>query len=154
MDNSSTYGSAIFDEHQARLMASRISVDVAKARDYRSADQAAQLIRHGFADAKTGWLGGMLLMPVKTSSVFKSRWKALLWAAGVLFFAYTIGGSMRASDPKDGNGHINGSNGNSGGSGHGLALHSTMMAVVGGSLSAESVPGEYTRVVMSLPVDG
>ncbi len=45
----------------------------------------------------------MLLMPVKTSSVFKSRWKALLWAAGVLFFAYTIGGSMNASDAKDGN---------------------------------------------------
>ena len=45
----------------------------------------------------------MMLMPVKTSSVFKSRWKALLWAGGVLFFAYTIGGSMKASDPKDGN---------------------------------------------------
>ena len=43
----------------------------------------------------------MMLMPVKTSSVFKSRWKALLWAGGVLFFAYTIGGSMKASDPKD-----------------------------------------------------
>jgi len=45
----------------------------------------------------------MMLMPVKTTSVFKSRWKALLWAGGVLFFAYTIGGSMRASDPKDAN---------------------------------------------------
>ena len=45
----------------------------------------------------------MMLMPVKTSSVFKSRWKALLWAAGVLFFAYTIGGSMSASDPKNAN---------------------------------------------------
>jgi hypothetical protein len=60
---------------------------------------------------------------------------------------------------ENGNGHSNGSNGSSnpngatGGSGQGLALHSTMMAVVGGSLSADSVPGEYTRVVMSLPVD-
>ncbi|HET9496110.1 MAG TPA: ATP-binding protein, partial [Chloroflexia bacterium] len=43
-------------------------------------------------------------------------------------------------------------NGTAGGSGQGLALHSTMMAVVGGSLSTESVPGEYTRVVLSLPV--
>jgi hypothetical protein len=40
----------------------------------------------------------MFLMPVKTSSVFKSRWKALLWAAGVLFFVYTIAGSLPSSD--------------------------------------------------------
>ena len=38
-----------------------------------------------------------------------------------------------------------------GGSGQGLALHSTMMAVVGGSLATESMPGRYTRVVLSLP---
>lgn len=40
----------------------------------------------------------MWLSPVKTSSVFKSRWKALLWAAGILFFAYTVAGSMPAPD--------------------------------------------------------
>lgn len=45
----------------------------------------------------------MFLMPVKTTSVFRSRWKALLWAGGVLFLAYTIGGSMTASDQKDAN---------------------------------------------------
>ncbi|HUS17060.1 MAG TPA: ATP-binding protein, partial [Chloroflexia bacterium] len=39
-----------------------------------------------------------------------------------------------------------------GGSGQGLALHSTMMAVVGGSLATESVPGRYTRVQLLLPV--
>ena len=38
-----------------------------------------------------------------------------------------------------------------GGSGNGLALHSTMMAVVGGRLATESVPHEYTRVTLSLP---
>jgi signal transduction histidine kinase len=37
--------------------------------------------------------------------------------------------------------------------GQGLALHSTMMAVVGGTLSVESVPGEYTRVTLALPVN-
>ena len=37
------------------------------------------------------------------------------------------------------------------GTGQGLALHSTLMAVVGGSLSVESVPGRYTRVLLSLP---
>lgn len=44
-------------------------------------------------------------MPVKTSSVFKSRWKALLWAAGVLFFVWTIAGSLPSSS--DGNSAAN-----------------------------------------------
>lgn len=38
-----------------------------------------------------------------------------------------------------------------GGSGQGLALHSTMMAVVGGALITESVPDSYTRVILTLP---
>ena len=37
------------------------------------------------------------------------------------------------------------------GSGQGLALHSTMMAVVNGSLALESTPGEHTRVILRLP---
>lgn len=37
------------------------------------------------------------------------------------------------------------------GSGHGLALHSTMMAVVGGSLTVESAPDQFTRVLLTLP---
>ncbi len=36
------------------------------------------------------------------------------------------------------------------GSGQGLALHSTMMAVVGGELSVDSDPGKYTRVTLRL----
>jgi signal transduction histidine kinase len=36
-------------------------------------------------------------------------------------------------------------------SGQGLALHSTMMAVIGGLLTVESVPGQYTRVSIELP---
>lgn len=43
------------------------------------------------------------------------------------------------------------SSGGNGGSGQGLALHSTMMAVVGGSLSVESVAGKYTRITLTLP---
>ena len=46
-----------------------------------------------------------MFMPVKTTSVFKSRWKALLWAAGVLFFAYTLAGSMPASDTENASGN-------------------------------------------------
>jgi hypothetical protein len=41
--------------------------------------------------------------------------------------------------------------GESHGNGHGLALHSTMMAVIGGTLTVESASGQYTRVVLSLP---
>jgi signal transduction histidine kinase len=37
------------------------------------------------------------------------------------------------------------------GSGQGLALHSTMMAVVGGELAVESEPGEYTKVSLIIP---
>jgi len=38
------------------------------------------------------------------------------------------------------------------GSGHGLALHSTLMAVVGGSLSLDTVPGQMTRAQLALPL--
>ena len=36
-------------------------------------------------------------------------------------------------------------------SGHGIALHSTMMAVVGGSLAIDSSPNQFTRVALTLP---
>ena len=35
--------------------------------------------------------------------------------------------------------------------GRGLALHSTMMAVVGGTLAVESLPGAHTRISLSVP---
>jgi len=35
--------------------------------------------------------------------------------------------------------------------GQGVALHSTLMAVIGGAWSAESAPGRFTRVTLSLP---
>lgn len=37
------------------------------------------------------------------------------------------------------------------GSGQGLALHSTLMAVVGGSLALETMPGQGARVVLAIP---
>jgi signal transduction histidine kinase len=36
------------------------------------------------------------------------------------------------------------------GNGQGLALHTTMMAVIGGDLTTESVPGKFTRVSLSI----
>ncbi len=38
-----------------------------------------------------------------------------------------------------------------GSNGQGLALHSTMMAVIGGTLTTDSVPGQYTRIALILP---
>jgi signal transduction histidine kinase len=38
-----------------------------------------------------------------------------------------------------------------GSSGQGLALHSTMMAVIGGALLVDSLPGHYTHVVLRIP---
>jgi signal transduction histidine kinase len=37
------------------------------------------------------------------------------------------------------------------GSGHGLGLHGTLMSVVGGTLTAESEPGMFTRISLALP---
>ncbi len=37
------------------------------------------------------------------------------------------------------------------GGGNGLVLHSTMMAVAGGTLTVESAPGRYTRIALRLP---
>jgi hypothetical protein len=33
------------------------------------------------------------MVPMRMSSVFKSRWMALIWAAGILWFAYDFAGS-------------------------------------------------------------
>jgi len=43
------------------------------------------------------------MIPVKTSSVFKNRWMALLWAAGIIWFAYDFADSQ----PQDDNGSAN-----------------------------------------------
>jgi len=40
------------------------------------------------------------------------------------------------------------------GAGQGLALHSTLMAIVGGSLSLETIPNQMTRVQLTLPLPG
>lgn len=35
---------------------------------------------------------------MKTSTVFKSRWMALIWAAGILWFAYDVAQSAPKND--------------------------------------------------------
>jgi signal transduction histidine kinase len=41
----------------------------------------------------------------------------------------------------------------SAGSGQGLALHSTLLAVLGGTLTVDSAPGAFTRVTLTLPAE-
>lgn len=33
------------------------------------------------------------MIPMRSSTIFKSRWVALLWAAGIIWFAYDVAGS-------------------------------------------------------------
>jgi hypothetical protein len=41
------------------------------------------------------------MIPMRTSSVFKSRWMALLWAAGIVWFAYDTANSQPQGDGND-----------------------------------------------------
>jgi hypothetical protein len=43
------------------------------------------------------------MIPMKTSSVFKSRWMALLWAAGIVWFAYDVAESAPQGDANSAN---------------------------------------------------
>jgi signal transduction histidine kinase len=65
--------------------------------------------------------------------------------------AGTDGGQFRLTVADNGRGRFEPSS-DAPGAGQGLALHSTLMAIVGGSLALESAAGEMTRGVLSLPV--
>ena len=38
------------------------------------------------------------MFPMRTSSIFRSRWMALLWAAGILWGAYEFAGAQPQDD--------------------------------------------------------
>jgi hypothetical protein len=38
------------------------------------------------------------MLPMRHSTIFKSRWMALLWAAGIILFAYQIGSAQPQDD--------------------------------------------------------
>jgi hypothetical protein len=38
------------------------------------------------------------MIPMRTSTVFKSRWMALIWAAGIIWFAYDTASSQPQGD--------------------------------------------------------
>ena len=33
------------------------------------------------------------MIPMRTSTIFKSKWMALIWAAGIIWFAYDVASS-------------------------------------------------------------
>ena len=45
------------------------------------------------------------MIPIKHSSIFKSRWMALLWAAGIIWLAYDFAGST-GDDPNTGGNEV------------------------------------------------
>jgi hypothetical protein len=38
------------------------------------------------------------MLPIQHKHIFRSRWVALLWAAGILWFAYDVASSAPADD--------------------------------------------------------
>jgi len=38
------------------------------------------------------------MIPMRTSSIFKSRWMAIIWAAGIIWFAYDFASSYTPDD--------------------------------------------------------
>ena len=40
----------------------------------------------------------MRMIPMRMSTVFKSRWMALIWAAGIIWFAWDVAGSTPQAD--------------------------------------------------------
>ena len=38
------------------------------------------------------------MFPMKYSTIFKNRWMALIWAAGIIWFAYDYAGSQPSDD--------------------------------------------------------
>lgn len=43
------------------------------------------------------------MIPMRTSSIFKSRWMAVLWAAGIIWFAYDFAAPSDGPTNADGN---------------------------------------------------
>lgn len=40
------------------------------------------------------------MIPMRTSSIFKSRWMALVWATGIIWFALDVAGSSGGAGGK------------------------------------------------------
>ena len=67
-----------------------------------------------------------------------------IWEKGLKIIIEDNGVGLPASEPEESNNHLPRDS-------RGLALHSTLMAVIGGSLTLESDPGTFTRLTLFLP---
>jgi signal transduction histidine kinase len=66
---------------------------------------------------------------------------SLAWREGLQLMVEDDGVGLGAAEPA------------AGGSGQGLTLHSTMLTIIGGTLTAESGPAGTTRVTLALPME-
>jgi len=41
------------------------------------------------------------MIPMRTSTIFKSKWMALIWAAGIIWFAYDVASSSADTNTSD-----------------------------------------------------
>ena len=64
------------------------------------------------------------------------------WEEGLTIAVIDDGVGMGNSPSENGKGHARGQ-------GHGLALHTTMMAVIGGEITVDSHQDEYTQVLLT-----
>jgi signal transduction histidine kinase len=109
---------------EAESQSKTIPILTAEVIFYAAREAIRNAARHGRAD------DAQLLM-LKIS---------VLWQDGLEMTVEDNGVGLSASSEES-----------NGGSGKGLALHSTMMSVIGGTLAVESMPGQYTRVRLTLP---
>lgn len=107
---------------------------------------AREAVRNAARHARRGDAGASLCLKVELAS-----------RDGLLLTVEDNGAGLPAGDWSPGIGSAKGKSepGQAGsfeaGGGQGLALHSTMMAIIGGSLTIESAPNRYTRLSLHIP---
>jgi signal transduction histidine kinase len=112
--------------------------------------------------APTGAAAAAALPPLAAEVLFYAAREAIRNAARYgrpadggrplrLRIAVTAGSGLEITIEDDGVGLATAPGAPAGGAGQGLALHSTLLAVVGGTLAVESAPDRYTRVALALP---
>jgi signal transduction histidine kinase len=127
-------------EPQAEVQVKRLVPLTAEVLYYAAREATRNAARHGRGNKDgEGALNLLITARCKTEGI-----EIMVEDNGVGLEATARDGTESEGDNGLNNGRHSG--------GQGLALHSTMMAVVGGTLSTESVPGAYTRVWLSLPL--
>jgi signal transduction histidine kinase len=117
---------------EAARMVSRIPPLIAEVLFYAVLEVIRNAARHARGDLKTGKAGETINDPLDLQI-------NLYWKDGLVIAIQDNGVGIQANRAPNKNG------------GRGLSLHSTLLAVIGASLSIDSAPGEFTRVEINLP---